>query len=76
MACARGGKNLSRFQYRNGGIGTRLRELSSRLTSDIGREKGERFVIMITAALAIWNVIALVMGVIANWMDKRGLLRL
>ena len=39
---------------------------------EIGREKGERFVIMITVALAIWNVsIAFVMGVIANWMDKR-----
>jgi hypothetical protein len=31
-----------------------------RLTSDIGREKGERFVI--TAALAIWNVIVVIGG--------------
>jgi len=44
---------------------------------EIGREKGERFVIMITAALAIWNVgIAFIIGVIAHWMDKREFLRL
>ena len=68
MARARGRKNSSRFQYRSRGTGTRLASWGHffltmaqlRLTSDIGREKGERFVI--TAALAIWNVIVVIGG--------------
>jgi MFS superfamily sulfate permease-like transporter len=44
---------------------------------DVGNDKGERFVTMITGALAVWNVgIAFVVGVIAYWLHKRGLLRL
>jgi len=43
---------------------------------DISKNKGERFVMMITAALAVWNVgIAFVVGVAAYWLNKRGLLR-
>ena len=44
---------------------------------DIGKDKGERFVTMVTGALAVWNVgIAFVVGVVAYWLNKRGLLRL
>jgi MFS superfamily sulfate permease-like transporter len=43
---------------------------------DIGKDKGERFVTMVTAALAIWNVgIAFLVGVSAYWLNKKGLLR-
>ncbi|HEY7645224.1 MAG TPA: putative sulfate/molybdate transporter [Hyphomicrobiales bacterium] len=43
---------------------------------DIGKDKGERFVTMVTAALAIWNVgIAFLVGVTAYWLNKKGLLR-
>jgi hypothetical protein len=43
---------------------------------DVPKDKGERFVLMITGALAIWNVgIAFVVGVAAYWLNKKGLLR-
>lgn len=43
---------------------------------DISRDKGERFVTMATAALAIWNVgIAFVVGMAAYWLHRKGLLR-
>jgi Molybdate transporter of MFS superfamily len=43
---------------------------------DIPEDKGARFVIMVTAALAVWNVgIAFMVGIAAYWLDKRGLLR-
>lgn len=43
---------------------------------DISKDKGERFVTMVTGALAIWNVgIAFVVGIIAYWLNRRGLLR-
>lgn len=44
---------------------------------DIGKGKGERFVTMITGALAVWNVgIAFVVGIAAYWLNERGLLRI
>lgn len=44
---------------------------------DISKDKGERFVTMITAALAIWNVgIAFLVGMIAYWLHKQGYLRI
>ena len=44
---------------------------------DISKDKGERFVMMITAALAVWNVgIAFVVGVTAYFLNKRGWLRI
>ena len=43
---------------------------------DIPNNKGERFVLMITGALAVWNVgIAFVVGMAAYWLNKRGILR-
>jgi MFS superfamily sulfate permease-like transporter len=43
---------------------------------DISKDKGERFVLVITAALAVWNVgIAFVIGMVAYALNKRGLLR-
>jgi len=43
---------------------------------DVPKDKGERFVLMVTGALAIWNVgIALVVGVAAFWLNKKGFLR-
>jgi len=43
---------------------------------DVPKDKGERFVLMVTGALAIWNVgIAFVVGVGAYWLNKQGLLR-
>jgi MFS superfamily sulfate permease-like transporter len=43
---------------------------------DISKDKGERFVLVITAALAVWNVgIAFVVGMVAYALNKRGLLR-
>jgi hypothetical protein len=44
--------------------------------SDISSDRGERFVTVITGALAIWNVgIAFIVGVTAYALHKRGLLR-
>ena len=43
---------------------------------DVPKDKGERFVLMVTGALAVWNVgIAFVVGVAAYWLNKKGLLR-
>jgi MFS superfamily sulfate permease-like transporter len=45
--------------------------------SDFSADKGARFVTVITAALAVWNVgIAFLVGVAADWLLKRNLLRL
>jgi MFS superfamily sulfate permease-like transporter len=44
---------------------------------DISRDKGERFVTVVTGALAVWNVgLAFVVGMAAYALNKRGLLRL
>jgi len=44
---------------------------------DISKDKGERFVTVITAALAVWNVgIAFVVGMAAYALNKRGWLRI
>jgi hypothetical protein len=44
---------------------------------DFSKDKGERFVTLITAAFAIWNVgIAFVVGVAGWYVHKRGWLRL
>lgn len=44
---------------------------------DMGRDKGERFVTVITGALAVWNVgIAFIVGSIAYFLAKQGLLRI
>jgi hypothetical protein len=44
---------------------------------DFSKDKGERFVTLVTGALAIWNVgIAFVVGMTAYVLVKRGLLRL
>jgi MFS superfamily sulfate permease-like transporter len=44
---------------------------------DMPKDKGERFVFMVTGALAVWNVgIAFVVGMAAYALNKRGLLRL
>ena len=44
---------------------------------DISNDKGERFVTVVTGALAIWNVgIAFVVGIIAYALNKRGYLHL
>jgi MFS superfamily sulfate permease-like transporter len=43
---------------------------------DIPKDKGERFVLVVTGALAVWNVgIAFVVGLVAYRLNKRGLLR-
>jgi MFS superfamily sulfate permease-like transporter len=43
---------------------------------DLSKDKGERFVTVITAALAVWNVgIAFVVGITACALNKRGWLR-
>jgi MFS superfamily sulfate permease-like transporter len=43
---------------------------------DVPKDKGERFVLMVTGALAVWNVgIAFVVGLGAYWLNKKGLLR-
>jgi hypothetical protein len=39
----------------------------------VPKDKGERFVLMITGALATWNVgIAFLVGVVAYWLNKKG----
>ena len=44
---------------------------------DVPRDKGERFAMMVTGALAVWNVgIAFVVGLTAYWLNKRGHFRL
>jgi predicted benzoate:H+ symporter BenE len=43
---------------------------------DISKDKGERFVTVVTGALAVWNVgIAFIVGMAAYALSKRGLLR-
>jgi MFS superfamily sulfate permease-like transporter len=43
---------------------------------DIPKDKGERFVLLITGALAVLNVgIAFVVGMTAYWLNKKGFLR-
>jgi MFS superfamily sulfate permease-like transporter len=43
---------------------------------DIPKDKGERFALIVTAALAVWNVgIAFVVGLAAYWLNKRDVLR-
>jgi xanthine/uracil permease len=43
---------------------------------DLPKDKGERFAMMVTGALAVWNVgIAFVVGMGAYWLSKRGYLR-
>jgi MFS superfamily sulfate permease-like transporter len=43
---------------------------------DISKDKGERFVTVVTGALAVWNVgIAFLVGMAAYALNKRGLLR-
>jgi len=44
---------------------------------DMSKDKGERFVTVVTAALAVWNVgIAFVVGIAAYTLNKRGWLRI
>lgn len=44
---------------------------------DFPKDKGERFVVMVTGALAVWNVgIAFVVGVAAYWLNKKRFLRI
>ena len=44
---------------------------------DISKDKGERFVTVVTAALAVWNVgIAFIVGITAHAFASRGWLRL
>lgn len=44
---------------------------------DMPKDKGERFVIMATAALAVWNVgVAFIVGIAAYWLDKHKVLRI
>jgi hypothetical protein len=44
---------------------------------DIPEDEGKRFVVMATAALAVWNVgVAFMAGLAAHWLDKRNLLRI
>jgi hypothetical protein len=44
---------------------------------DIPKDKGERFALVITSALAVWNVgIAFVVGTVAYWLNKKGWLRI
>ena len=44
---------------------------------DLSKDKGERFVTLVTAALAVWNVgIAFVVGVAAYALNKKGWLRI
>jgi hypothetical protein len=43
---------------------------------DIPKDKGERFALIVTGALAVWNVgIAFVVGLAAYWLNKQDLLR-
>ncbi len=44
---------------------------------DLSKDKGERFVTIITAGLSVWNVgIAFVVGIAGYWLFKRSLLRI
>jgi xanthine/uracil permease len=44
---------------------------------DFARDKGERFITLGTAALAVWNVgAAFLFGIVMLWIARRGWLRL
>jgi hypothetical protein len=44
---------------------------------DIPKDKGERFVLVVTGALAVWNVgIAFVVGIAGYWLNKKGWFRI
>jgi MFS superfamily sulfate permease-like transporter len=44
---------------------------------DFSKDKGERFITLVTAAFAMWNVgLAFVVGLVLGYLDKRGRLRL
>ena len=44
---------------------------------DLSKDKGERFVTIVTAGLSVWNVgIAFVVGMVGYWLCKRSLLRI
>src|SRR6185295_3684232 len=44
---------------------------------DLSKDKGERFVTIVTAGLSVWNVgIAFVVGMAGYWLCKRSLLRI
>ena len=44
---------------------------------DFSRQKGERFITLVTAAFSMWNVgLAFVAGMTLGWIEKRGRLRL
>jgi ABC-type uncharacterized transport system permease subunit len=44
---------------------------------DFSKNKGERFITLATAALAMWNVgLAFIVGLILSQVEKRGWLRL
>ena len=44
---------------------------------DFSKDKGERFITLITAAFCIWNVgIGFLVGMVSTYLNKRGLLRL
>ena len=44
---------------------------------DLGKRKDDRFVTLVTAAIAIWNIgLAFVVGIAANHLLKRGWMRL
>ena len=44
---------------------------------DFSKQKGERFITLVTAAFSMWNVgLAFVVGILLAYIAKRGLLRL
>lgn len=44
---------------------------------DFPKDKGERFITLVTAAFSVWNVgIAFVVGLAGAWIARRGLLQL
>jgi hypothetical protein len=44
---------------------------------DFSKDKGERFITLITAALCIWNVgLGFLVGIAGAWLNRRGLLKL
>lgn len=44
---------------------------------DLSKDKGERFITLVTAAFCVWNVgLGFLAGMAGAWLDKRGLLKL
>jgi hypothetical protein len=44
---------------------------------DISKDKGERFVTVVTGAIVVWNVgIAFVIGIAAYWLNRKVFLRI